>query len=105
MPNTLLQLQIECDRAAREFLALAAWGFNKSAVRQAVNTMTSTSSAAAAAHAWLLEHTAKLPMNHEATQRLHDLVQADAALRAYKARPEAAREWADCSFAGRVRYC
>lgn len=105
MPNTFLQLQIECDRAAREFLALAAWGFNKSAVRQAVNTMTSSSSASAAALAWLNEHTAKLPMNEEPKRLLHELVQADAALRSYKARPEAAREFAECSFAGRLRLC
>ncbi|MEO7413700.1 MAG: hypothetical protein ABIZ81_10105 [Opitutaceae bacterium] len=103
MPSTLLQLQFECDRAAREFLALAAWGFNRTAVREAVNTMTSSSSASVAALAWLAEHTAKLPSNQEPTQRLHDLVNADAALRAYKARPEAARDLADCAFAARVR--
>jgi hypothetical protein len=105
MQNTFLQLQFECDRAAREFLALAAWGFNKSAVRQAVNAMTSSSSASTAALAWLTEHTAKLPMNEEPTQRLHDLVQADAALRAYKVRPEAARELTDCAFTSRLRFC
>lgn len=105
MQNNFLHLQFECDRAAREFLALAAWGFNKSAVRQAVNTMTSNSSASTAALAWLVEHTAKLPMNEEPARRLHELVQADKALRAEKARPEAARELADCSFPGRLRYC
>ena len=103
LPNPLLQLQIDCDRAAREFLALAAWGFNKSAVREAVNTMTSSSSASVAARAWLVEHTEKIPMNDEPRQRLDDLVRADTALRAYKASPEAAQALAECSFAGRVR--
>lgn len=103
MQKTLLLLQFECDRAAREFLALAAWGFNRSAVRQAVNTMTSSSSAAGASLAWLVDHTTKLPMNEEPLRLLHELVQADAALRAYKSRPEAARELADCGFVGRLR--
>jgi hypothetical protein len=103
MPNSFLHLQIECDRAAREFLALAAWGFNKNAVRQAVNTMTSSSSASASARAWLDEHTNKLPMNEEPRRLLQDLVQADAALRAYKATPEAAQALAECDFAGRLR--
>ena len=105
MKNNFLHLQIECDRAAREFLSLAAWGFNRAAVRQAVNTMTSTSSASTAALAWLVEHTAKLPMNEEPARRLHELVQADKALRAYKAQPEASREHVECAFNGRLRFC
>ena len=105
MQNNLLHLQFECDRAAREFLALAAWGFNRNAVRQAVNTMTSSSSASTAALAWLVEHTAKLPMNGEPAQRLHELVQADRALRAHKTSPQAAREVALCNFPGRLRFC
>jgi hypothetical protein len=103
MQNTFLHLQFECDRAAREFLALAAWGFNRSAVRDAVNRMTSGSAQSASALAWLSEHTAKLPQNEEPVRRLHELVQADSALRAYKARPEATREFLNCSFAGRLR--
>jgi hypothetical protein len=105
MHNDLLHLQIECDRAAREFLAIAAWGFNRTAARHAVNTMTSGSSASNAALAWLLEHTAKLPMNEEPARRLHELVQADKALRARKAHPDAARAILECGFAGRLRYC
>jgi hypothetical protein len=101
--NTLLHLQFECDRAAREFLALAAWGFNRSAVRDAVNRLTSGPSQSTSAMAWLAEHMAKLPQDEEPARRLHDLVQADAVLRAYKARPEALREMLNCSFAGRLR--
>ena len=97
---------VACEVAHRVDLALQpAASTLKNAVRQAVNTMTSPSSASTAAQAWLAEHTAKLPMNEEATRLLRDLVKADAALRAYKARPETAREWADCSFVGRVRFC
>jgi hypothetical protein len=103
MQNTLLHLQFECDRAAREFLALAAWGFNRSAVRDAVNRMTSGSSQSTSALAWLIEHTSKLPLDQEPARRLHELVQADAALRAYKARPEALRELINCSFPNRLR--
>jgi hypothetical protein len=103
MQNTLLHLQFECDRAAREFLALAAWGFNRSAVREAVNRMTSGSSQSSSALAWLIEHTAKLPLDEEPARRLHQLVQADSALRAYKSRPEATRELLNCSFATRLR--
>src|SRR5215207_7530981 len=90
--NTLLYLQFECDRAAREFLALAAWGFNRSAVHEAVNRMTSGSTQSSSAMAWLIDHIAKLPPDEEPARRLHELVQADCALRAYKARPEATRE-------------
>jgi hypothetical protein len=103
MQNTLLHLQFECDRAAREFLALAAWGFNRSAVRDAVNRMTSGSIQSTSALAWLIEHTSKLPLDQEPARRLHELVQADAALRAYKARPEALRELINCSFSNRLR--
>jgi hypothetical protein len=103
MQNTLLHLQMECDRAAREFLALAGWGFNRSAVRDAVNRMTSNSTQSSSALSWLMEHTAKLPLSEEPARRLHELVRADCALRAYKARPEAAREVVDCSFANRLR--
>lgn len=105
MTNRLLYLQVECDRAAREFLALAAWGFNRTAVRAAVNQMTSASSQTSSASAWLLEHIAKLPQREEADQLLHKLIQADAALRAHRARPEAESETLACSFAGRLRYC
>lgn len=101
--HALLHLQFECDRAAREFLALAAWGFNRGAVREAVNRLTSGSSPSTSALAWLTEHTAKLPQDEEPTRRLHELVQADAALRAYKARPEAMREMLNCNFASRLR--
>ena len=105
MTNSLLHLQFECDRAAREFLALAAWGFNRSAVRAAVNQLTSGSSQSTSAFAWLVEHTGKLPQQDEAAQLLHQLVKADAALRAQRERPEAARELLTCSFAGRLRFC
>jgi hypothetical protein len=101
--NTFLYLQFECDRAAREFLALAAWGFNRSAVRDAVNRMTGGCAQSASALAWLTEHTAKLPRNEEPARRLRELVQADAALRAYKVRPEAARELLNCHFGSRLR--
>src|SRR5689334_1429171 len=104
MQNHLLFLQMECDRAAREFLALAAWGFNRTAVRQAVNTMTGSSSASTSALAWLVEHTAKLPLSEEPARRLHELVEADKALRAFKKRPEAARSVVECAFAGRVAF-
>jgi hypothetical protein len=103
MPNTLLQLQLECDRVVREFLALAAWGFNRSAVRAAVNQLTTPSSPSTCAFAWLVEHTTKLPQHEEAEQLLHRLVQADAALRAHRERPETPSELLACSFAGRLR--
>jgi hypothetical protein len=103
MPNTFLYLQIECDRAAREFLALAAWGFNRSAVRATVNALTSGPSQSSSALAWLVEHVAKLPQPEEAERLLCDLVHADAALRAHRNRPEAEREVLECSFAGRLR--
>ena len=105
MQNTLLHLQFECDRAAREFLALAAWGFNRSAVRTAVNQLTGRSSQSASAFAWLVEHAAKLPEHEEAERLLHRLVQADAALRSHRERPETASELLACSFVGRLRYC
>ena len=105
MRNTFLHLQFECDRAAREFLALAAWGFNRSAVRAAVNQLTSGSTQSSSAYAWLVEHTAKLPESETAERLLQDLVRADAALREYRARPEAAEESLACSFSGRLRYC
>lgn len=105
MQNRLLHLQFECDRAVREFLALAAWGFNRSAVRTAVNQLTSGSNQTGSALAWLREHTAKLPEQEEAEQLLRELVQADAALRSYRARPEARSDAFNCSFAGRLRYC
>ncbi|HEX2855528.1 MAG TPA: hypothetical protein VHO24_19995 [Opitutaceae bacterium] len=105
MRNTFLHLQLECDRAAREFLALAAWGFNRSAVRAAVNQLTSGASQGVSALAWLVEHTAKLPESAEAGRLLQDLVQADAALRAHRERPEAESELRTCDFAGRLRTC
>jgi hypothetical protein len=105
MPNTFLHLQIECDRAAREFLALAAWGFNRSAVRAAVNVLTSGPHQSVSALRRLVEHVAKLPQPEEAEQLLRDLVQADTALRAHRSRPEAEREVLECSFAGRLRTC
>ena len=103
MPNHLLHLQFECDRAAREFLALAAWGFNRGTVRDAVSRLTSGKNQPASALAWLVEHAAKLPLSDEPARRLHELVQADSALRAYKARPEAAQELLGGSFATRLR--
>jgi hypothetical protein len=103
MHNKLLQLQFECDRAAREFLALAAWGFNRGSVRDALNRLTSGPNQPASALAWLVEHVAKLPSIDEPARRLHELVQADSALRAYKARPEAAQEALNGSFGTRLR--
>jgi hypothetical protein len=103
--NTFLYLQFECDRAAREFLALAAWGFNRSAVRIAVNQLTSGTSQSASALAWLREHTAKLPQSAEPEQLLKSLVEADAALRAHRESPEAESELLSCGFAGRLRTC
>ncbi|HEX2855533.1 MAG TPA: hypothetical protein VHO24_20020 [Opitutaceae bacterium] len=105
MPNSLLHHQFACDRAAREFLALAAWGFNRTAVRAAVNQLTSGTHQPPSALAWLVEHVAKLPQHDEAERLLHDLVQADAALRIHRSRPEATRESLACVFAGRLRYC
>lgn len=105
MRNTFLHLQFECDRAAREFLALAAWGFNRSAVRAAVNQLTSGPSQSVSALAWLAEHTAKLPESEEAETLLQDLVQADAALRAHRESPQAESELLACGFAGRLRTC
>jgi hypothetical protein len=105
MQNRLLHLQFECDRAVREFLALAAWGFNRNAVRMAVNQLTSGSYQPTAALAWLEEHAAKLPQQDEAQALLYDLIRADAALRAYRSRPEARSDTFNCAFAGRLRYC
>lgn len=103
MHHKLLQLQFECDRAAREFLALAAWGFNRESVRDAVSRLTSGAKQPASALAWLVEHAAKLPSTDEPARRLHELVQADSARRACKARPEIAQELLNASFATRLR--
>lgn len=105
MANTLLKLQFECDRAAREFLAIPAWGYQRSKVREAVNNLTSGSQQSRASLVWLLEQAAKLPTQDEPTQKLHELVQADAALRSHKSRPESARELEECNFPSRLRAC
>jgi hypothetical protein len=92
MYDKLLHLQFECDRAAREFLALAAWGFNRANVRDKVSRLMSGPHQPASAVAWLVEHAAKLPRPDDAARRLHQLVHADSALRAYKAALEAGPE-------------
>ena len=103
MQNSLLYLQLECDRAAREFLALAAWGFNRASVREAVNLLTSGDRQSPMALAWLTDHIAKLLPDEEPALLLHNLVQADLALRAYKERPEATEELLNCNFPNRLR--
>jgi hypothetical protein len=85
MYDKLLHLEFECDRAAREFLAAAAGGFNRESVRETVSRLISGPKQSAPAVAWLVEHAAKLPTTADATRRLHQLVHADSALRAYKA--------------------
>jgi hypothetical protein len=92
MYDKLLHLEFECDRAAREFLAAAAWGFNRESVREAVSRLTRGPKQSASAVAWLVEHAAKLPSTADAARRLHQLVHADAALRAYKSTLEVAPE-------------
>lgn len=89
MYDKLLHLEFECDRAAREFLAAAAWGFNRESVRETVSRLVSSPQQSASAVAWLVEHAAKLPSTADATRRLHQLVHADSVLRAYRVALEA----------------
>jgi hypothetical protein len=105
MPNRFSHLQSECDRAARQFLALAAWGFNRSAVRAALHQLTSESNQPLSALAWLTEHTAKLPQRDEAERWLHYLVKTDAALRTHRARVESASPTLAYNFTPRLSCC
>jgi hypothetical protein len=103
MSTILLRLQLECDHAAREFLALPAWGTQRTNVRTAVNQLTSSTPEYRSALAWLTDQARRLPSQEEALEKLGRLVHADSALRSYKCRPDAIRELIECSFPGRVR--
>ncbi|HEX2853747.1 MAG TPA: hypothetical protein VHO24_10955 [Opitutaceae bacterium] len=104
MYDKLLHLEFECDRAAREFLAAAAWGFNRESVREAVSRLMSGPKQPASALAWLVEHAAKLPTTADAARRLHQLVHADSALRAYKSALEATPQVFHRDPANRLHY-
>jgi hypothetical protein len=103
MSTILLRLQLECDHAAREFLAIPAWGAQRSNVRAAVNKLTGSTPEYRTARVWLTEQARALPAQEEAFQKLDRLVHADATLRSYRCRPDAIRELIECSFPGRVR--
>ena len=103
MPTILLRLQLECDHAAREFLAIPNWGEQRSNVRVAVNKLTGSTSEYRVALTWLTEQARALPVEDEAIKKLDRLVCADTALRSYRRRPDAIRELIESSFPGRVR--
>lgn len=103
MPTILLSLQLECDHAAREFLAIPSWGDQRSNVRAAVNKLTGSTPEYRTALTWLTEQARILPPQDEAVGKLDRLVRADTALRSYRCRPDAIRELIECSFPGRVR--
>ncbi|MEO7413830.1 MAG: hypothetical protein ABIZ81_10770 [Opitutaceae bacterium] len=101
--TSLLYLQLECDRAAREVLAIPSWKCERRKVTEAINLMTGDSRRSTEALAWLIIESGKLPMSDEPARKLNELVRADAELRAARKRPEAVRELFQSMFPGRVR--
>ncbi|HEX2852651.1 MAG TPA: hypothetical protein VHO24_05390 [Opitutaceae bacterium] len=87
MNDALKELEIECQRAAEEFLSLN-WGNSKPRVRAAVDEMLSGSKLFTSSMAWLLRESVKLPVQAEPARRLNDLVVAISALRARKSQLE-----------------
>jgi hypothetical protein len=76
MDTVLLELEAECERAAREFLQIEGWSCPKWKVKAAVDELRAGSPLSSSAMAWLLKQTVNLPVQHEPNRRLHDLVQA-----------------------------
>jgi hypothetical protein len=85
MDETLNELRAECRRAAEEFLAVESWGSAKPRARAALDEMIAGSKLATSSMAWLVRQTPKLPVQAEPARRLHEFVQAVAALRAREA--------------------
>jgi hypothetical protein len=80
MSDDLSQLDVECRRAADEFLSLD-WGYSKPRVVSAVNEMLAGSRLYNASMAFLLRESIKLPVQAEPARRLNDLVSAIRSLR------------------------
>ena len=76
MDPVLVELEAECERAAREFLRIEGWNCPQWKVRAAVNELLACSGLSSSAMAWLLRQTVKIPVQLEPNRRLHDLVQA-----------------------------
>lgn len=85
MEMPLHELRAVCDRAAADFLAIGGWACPPAKIRAAVREMLSHSKPSTAPMAWLVKQTGKMPVQAHAATRLHDLVQAIAALRAAEA--------------------
>ena len=82
METALNDLRAECDRTAREFLAIEGWKCPKWKVENYVKELRSSSALSSSAMGWLLRQTTTLPVQAEPARRLHELVHAITALRA-----------------------